>query len=855
MTAGASRPAGLARLVHPGAARPRLVVGAFAVLLLGQGLHALYEMGAFGAADSELSGRWLAEVPIAAAAALVVWRALTVRESAAAWRAVALSMVIYVTADLYYAAVIAEAQDPPYPSPSDLLYFANYVPLYVGVALLAASRPVRLSRSMVLEGLTGAFAFGSLTAALVLRPAVVDTDGPLAAVATSLTYPALDVLLLTLVAGGLILQRGQPGRSYALLFLGLLVVAITDALYVAGLADETYVDGGILDLGWPLSTTLLALAAWSPPAAGPPVRLTGRRGQALGFTFSLLVVGLVAWTMVDPIAPAARVLLILAVGSLVALQVSRGVDRRDLQDEREGLLLAQRDQALEASRVKSAFLANMSHEIRSPLNGVIGMSELLRGTALDDRQREYADAAQRSGEALLGIVDDILDVSKIEAGMLVLEEEPFAVADMIEVAAATIAAEASRKGLLVVQRIGAEVPPGVLGDRGRIQQIVTNLLGNAVKFTSEGRIELLVSSPRSTSDTAVLRVEVRDTGIGIAPSDLDGMFEPFTQADVSTTRLYGGTGLGLTISRQLVELMGGEVGADSVLDRGSRFWFELELPVAQAPPRLEMPLAPSAPARPVSGGPSVLVVEDGAVNQAVAAAQLEALGYEVDVVDNGFEALDRVARQHYDAVLMDCQMPGMDGYETTRELRRREGGDRHTLVIALTANAMTEDRDRCLAAGMDEYLSKPLRLHALAAILAERVPAARGAAPAPPPTATASAAGTVLDPAMVADLRNLGEQDFAEMVAMYLDDTTALVARMDIALRDGDADGLGALAHKLKGSSLGFGAPQVARAAGELGDLARSGVLIGAEHALEALHDAVGRAGAAFAAELEPHPL
>jgi PAS domain S-box-containing protein len=387
-------------------------------------------------------------------------------------------------------------------------------------------------------------------------------------------------------------------------------------------------------------------------------------------------------------------------------------------------LAVARDAAIEASNMKSAFLANVSHEIRTPMNGVLGMTELLLGTSLDETQREYAEQVTTSGEHMLAIINDILDISKIETGRLELDATDFALRDAIERACALGRIESRGKGVDFLVAIDDAVPARVHGDGGRLRQIVMNLVANAVKFTSAGAVRVSASG-RADGAGTWLRVEVADDGIGIEPDRLEQMFEPFTQADVSTTRKYGGTGLGLAIARELVELMGGRISAESRPGAGSTFWFEIPLEAATTREE-EAPTAlhdVAATGELDDSAPIVLVVDDTPVNQIVAVRALARCGCRAEVANNGYEALEALLDQRFDAVLMDCQMPEMDGYEATHELRRREVGGRRTPVIAMTAAAMKGDFDRCIACGMDDYVSKPLRHRVLAETLERWIPA------------------------------------------------------------------------------------------------------------------------------------
>ncbi|MGD0981230.1 MAG: ATP-binding protein [Solirubrobacteraceae bacterium] len=396
---------------------------------------------------------------------------------------------------------------------------------------------------------------------------------------------------------------------------------------------------------------------------------------------------------------------------------------REVDAARRLELQVQAAEATRSAEVKAAFLANMSHEIRTPMNGVLGMNELLLGTTLSEEQRGYAEQVARSGEHMMTIIDEILDISKIEAGQLELDVTEFDFHLTVREACAVAGLLAEAKGLGFHVQIADDVPQFGYADRRRLRQVLLNLVSNAVKFTAEGAVTVDVGF--RARDQRLVRIEVADTGIGIDPATLDRLFEPFTQADPSTTRGYGGTGLGLAIASQLVGLMGGSIGAaPNGSGRGSTFWFELELSgQVGAPAPRPLVSTGSEPDALWATPPHVLVAEDNPVNQIVAVAALKRCGCTVDVVSNGREALEALSAGLYDAVLMDCQMPEMDGYAATRELRRLEQAEHRTPVIAMTAHAMAGDREKCLEAGMDEYVSKPLRREQLVAALRASIPA------------------------------------------------------------------------------------------------------------------------------------
>ncbi|MDO9016838.1 MAG: response regulator [Deltaproteobacteria bacterium] len=517
---------------------------------------------------------------------------------------------------------------------------------------------------------------------------------------------------------------------------------------------------------------------------------------------------------------------------------------RDITERKqvEAELKQARAVAESASRTKSDFLASMSHEIRTPMNAIMGIADLLAKTELTAEQDKYVQIFRRAGDNLLNLINDILDLSKVEASQLELERTGFSLSDLLEKVTEMVAARAQEKGLSLVSEIAPDVPPDLVGDPTRLRQVLLNLVGNAIKFTESGEVSLRITRDRDSSVPTALRFTVSDTGIGIPHEKLGRVFERFTQADSSTTRRFGGTGLGLTISRRLVELMGGRIWVESGVGQGSVFSFAVPFEIwAEATRRAAAPVGtgPEPPLPPLR----ILLAEDSPDNCTIAVAYLEGTPYRVDIAETGTIACEMFAAGHYDLVLMDRQMPVMDGLTATRTIRAWEQANHRapTPIIALTASALKGDREKCLAAGCTAFLTKPIKQEVLLQAIKEF---SAVAAPAP------SGESAAPEPARVSAIPGL-----AARVPAFLEHRRHDVATMRGALAQADLETVERLGHRMRGAGTSFGFPIITDLGEALEKAAGSGDADAARARVEELSAYLDGLGSGAALAAPPLPL
>ncbi len=514
-----------------------------------------------------------------------------------------------------------------------------------------------------------------------------------------------------------------------------------------------------------------------------------------------------------------------------------------LYEEREKAKKAT-EKALDYIHQKESFVANVTHEIRTPINAVIGLTNIVNDVeGIPPEAKAYINKIQESSEILLSLVNDILDFSKLDFGKIQIETIDFKLSEKIHQSVSLVSQIARNKKLEISYRIDPDLPTFLKGDPSRISQVLLNLLSNAVKFTEEGRIQLIVQLQNQENEFLNVKFKVIDTGVGVAQEAQGKIFDAFVQEDISTTRKYGGTGLGLSICKRLVGLMGGEIGVVSEVGRGSTFWFSL--PLEKGEKKIISDFSSKTLPK-TSSDKKILVVEDNEVNLLVATKTLQKLGCHVDSAQDGSEALALVTKDHYDAILMDCHMPKMDGYETTQKIRELEAAsDRHTPIIALTAYASKENQERCLQAGMDDYLSKPIRVDQLVTALnkwmkfqSPDLNTSKNSVNATEVVFTLTNGNPTLDTAQLLTLRDqLGDQTeiVDEVIETFLTYTPERIKELENVYEKGSFLGVEKIAHNLKSASATVGASNMAKLCGVLETLSGEKKLGGVDVTINAI--------------------
>jgi len=537
---------------------------------------------------------------------------------------------------------------------------------------------------------------------------------------------------------------------------------------------------------------------------------------------------------------------VLSLLSVVLMNCASGLESKELHTELQKhndnleFLIHERTEELEIEKnraeqiatEKGIFLATMSHEIRTPMNGVIGMAQLLQKSNFDHEQQALINTILQSGQALVHLIDDILDISKVEAGLLELDPAPFNIASLLKDVVELLKPQAAIKETTIELLISDEVVSNIVGDSGRIRQIILNLVGNAIKFTTNGTIKISVDRHNEKG----LCVSVEDDGIGIRPEHIGRLFNPFSQSDATIANKHGGTGLGLSICRQLVELMDGEIGVDSEYGKGSVFWLTLELPfsdynTSSVTPEKDANISDTS-AMPTG---KILIAEDNEINQKVISLMIQSLNIDYDIVDNGTRVLEHLNSTPYDLILMDCQMPELDGYETTRIIRKSDKPYQQIPIIALTANAMRSDREECLTSGMNDFLPKPINQENLNSVLREWLNKKTMATTTRNLNTTIDNHHEIIDRAELLALAEVMEEEFSALIETFIEGSTLKLNELSQAVQAANCTAAREILHFLKGSCLSVGALQLSTIITTLETHAKQASLDEIEHQLPAL--------------------